>query len=175
MYKDKKFPLNKLWFAIAYGTEAGILKGCDWNFVIITIIATLVSYQSYGWGEYIGCVCGVGKPNPARSDCDLVDNIVDNIVIKFRGKVYKLTDYPVLFGWVGLSLRGLILSFIVGLALNSIPFMLCGLAMGTIYWFAGFIARKILKKYDKTGWNIGEWFFGFYLGLCLPICINIKM
>lgn len=168
-FTDKEFPLCKLWFAIAFGIEAGLLKGWNWNFVIITALATLVSYQAYGWGEYIGCVCGVGKPNPDRSDCDLVDNIVDNLVIKFRGKVYKLTDYPILFGWVGLSLRGLILSFIIGLALNSIPFMICGLAMGTVYWIAGIIARKILKKFDKTGWNLGEWFFGAYLGLMLAI------
>lgn len=166
-YTNKKVFLNKLWFAVAFGIEAGILKGWNWNFVIITALATWVSYQAYGWGEYVSCACGVGTPNPNRRDCELVDNIVDSLVIKFKGKVYKLTDYPILFGWVGLSLRGLILSFIIGLALNSMPFMVCGLAMGTIYWLAGLIARKILKKYDKTGWNLGEICFGFYLGLCL--------
>lgn len=165
---DKKLPLCKLWFAIAFGIEAGLLRGWNWNFVIITALATLVSYQVYGWGEYIGCVCGVGKPDPEHGDCDLVDSIVDNMQITWKGNViWKLTDCPILFGWVGLSLRGLILSFIIGLALNSIPFMLCGLAMGTIYWLAGVISRKILKKEDKTGWNLGEWFFGFYLGVCL--------
>ena len=181
MYKDKKFPLNKLWFAVAFGIEAGILKGCDWSLVITTMIATLFSYQSYGWGEYIGCLLCGSKPYDERSDCDLVDDIVDSLRITINARdikiwkftlhiphiSWKLSDHPIAWGWLGLSLRGLLLTFFIGLALNSMPFMVCGLAMGTIYWLAGLIARKILKKYDKTGWNLGEICFGFYLGLCL--------
>lgn len=166
MYKDKKFPLNKLWFAIAFGIEAGLLKGWNWNFVIITAIATLVSYQVYGWGEYIGCLLCGDKPSE-RSDCDLVDDIVDNLKIGCKGKVYKLTDYPVAWGWLGLSLRGLILTFIIGLALNSIPFMISGFAMGTVYWLGGQF-NKLIDD-GKCGWKWAEWFFGFYLGLMLII------
>lgn len=170
MYKDKKFPLNKLWFAVAFGIEAGFLKCWDWSLVITTMIATLVSYQIYGWGEYIGCLLCKSKPSE-RSDCDLVDEIVDNLKITYKGKVYKLTYYPVLFGWVGLSLRGLIMSFIIGLALNSIPFMLCGLAMGTVYWLGG-LFNKIIDD-GKCGWKWAEWFFGFYLGFCLYIFLKV--
>lgn len=162
---DKRLPLCKLWFAIAFGIEAGIIKSWDWAFVATTMIATFVSYQIYGWGEVLGCVCGVGKPNPDRSDCDLVDNIIDSLVIKFKGKVYKLTDYPILFGWVGTSLRGLIMTFIIGLALNSILFMLCGLSMGTIYWLAGLLNKFIDD--GKYGWRWAEWLYGGYLGLSL--------
>lgn len=170
MYKDKKFPLNKIWFAVAFGIEAGLLKGWDWSLVITTMIATLVGYQVYGWGEYIGCLLCKSKPSE-RSDCDLVDEIVDSLKITYKGKVYKLTDYPVLFGWVGLSLRGLILSFIIGLALNSISFMLCGLAMGTVYWLGG-LFNKIIDD-GKYGWKWAEWFFGFYLGFCLYIFLKV--
>jgi hypothetical protein len=170
-FTDKKFPLNKIWFALLYSAEYCYLTVWDFNKWLVSSIATLVSYQAYGWGEFISCVTGGGKPSE-RSDCDLVDDIVDNLKITYKGKVYKLTDYPVLFGWVGLSLRGLILTFIIGLAFNNIPYMLTGLGMGTCYWLGGIIGRKILKKEDKTSWNIGEWIFGAYLGLVLILCVR---
>lgn len=178
-YTDKKVFLNKIWFAIAFGIEAGILKGWDWALVITTMIATLFSYQSYGWGEYIGCLLCGSKPYPERSDCDLVDDIVDSLRITINARDikiwkftlhipqinWKLSDHPVAWGWLGLSLRGLLLTFFIGLALNSIWFMPTGFAMGTIYWLAG----KFNKLIDdgKCGWKWAEWFFGAYLGLML--------
>ena len=169
MYKDKKFPLNKIWFAVAFGIEAGILKGWDWSLAITTMIATLVSYQIYGWGEAVGCLLCGSKPYPERSDCDLIDDILDTAKITIKGKTIYLTDYPVLWGWCWLSLRGLILSFIIGLALNSIPFMLCGIAMGTVYWLGGQF-NKLIDD-GKCGWKWAEWFFGAYLGFCLYFLI----
>lgn len=165
---NKKFPLNKIWFAPFFAWCFCYLTKWSLNVWGIVAIATLVSYQLYGWGEYISCVTGGSKPSE-RSDCDLVDDIVDNLKATYKGKVYKLTEYPILFGWVGLSLRGLILSFIIGLAMQNIPFMLCGLGMGTCYWLGGVIGRRILKKQDKTSWNIGEIIFGFYLGFVLCV------
>ena len=164
---DKKVPLNKLWFAIAFGIEAGLLKGWDWALVVTTMIATLVSYKAYGWGEAVSCVCGVSKGNPDRRDCELIDDIMDNAKITIKGTVFKLVDFPILWGWCWLSLRGLIMTFIIGLALRSIPFMLTGLSMGTVYYFGGLFARKVLKKYDKTGWNISEYGEGAVLALSL--------
>ena len=163
-YTDKKVPLNKIWFAVAFGIEAGLLKGWDWALVITTMIATLVAYQVYGWGEYIGCLLCGSKPSE-RSDCDLVDSIVDSLKITFKGHTVKLTDYPVAFGWVGLSLRGLLLTFFIGLALNSICYMPCGLAMGTVYWLGGQFNK--LVDDGKDGWKWAEWFFGAYLGLMI--------
>lgn len=163
---DKKLPLCKLWFAIAFGIEAGLLKGWDWAFVITTMIATLFSYQSYGWGEYIGCLLCGEKPSE-RSDCDMVDDIVDNLKISFKGWEWKLIDHPVAFGWLGLSLRGLLLSFFIGLALNSVLFMPCGFMMGTVYWLGG-LFNKLVDD-GKCGWKWAEWFFGAYLGLMLVI------
>lgn len=179
MYKDKKFPLNKLWFAIAFGIEAGLLKGWDWAFVITTMIATLFSYQSYGWGEYIGCLLCGSKPYDERSDCDLVDDIVDSLRITINARDikiwkftlhipqinWKLSDYPVAWGWLGLSLRGLLLTFFIGLALNSIWFMPTGFAMGTVYWLGGRF-NKLIDD-GKYGWKWAEIFFGNYLALCL--------
>lgn len=163
-----KLPLNKIWFALFYAGAFCYLTSWSLNVFTIVAIATLVSYQEYGWGEYVGCVLGVAKPTE-RSDCSLVDDIVDTLKITWKGKVYKLTDYPVLFGWVGLSLRGLILTFTIGLAIQNIPYMLTGLAMGSIYWLGGWICRHI-KDDGKSGWNWAEWLFGFYLGLVLVLC-----
>ena len=141
------------------------------------LIASRLATQMHGWGEYAGCVLGVGKPNPERKDLPEVDDFLDNLKwdafdLKlwkwiFHIPAFNLLGHPILFGWLGLSARGLYLTFLIGLALNSIPFMLCGIMMGTIYWICGLFARKILKKYDKTGWNIAEYCFGMWLGLNL--------
>lgn len=166
-YTDKKFPLNKWWFAIYFACLVCTLKGWTLNLLLIMIIATRISTQIAGWGEYKACCLGVGKPNPKRKDFSELDEFLDN----FEFKGWKLIEHSILFGFVGLSIRGLYLSFIIGLALNSIPFMVCGIAWGVICYLCGLFARKVLKKYDKTGWNLDEWCFGFYLGLIL--CLEI--
>lgn len=186
---DKKFPICKWWFATAFSSMAFMLKyhhTFDFesiNYWIVMLIAARTSTQMAGWGEYCGCVLGIGKPNPERKDFPKVDDFLDNLRWDaFDIKIWKWTihipafnllDHSILFGWLGLSARGLYLSFLIGLALNSISFMLCGIMMGTIYWLCGLFARKILKKYDKTGWNISEWIFGGYLGLMLYICLHL--
>ena len=160
-----KLPLNKVWFALIYAGAFCYLTDWCFNIFVVLALATFVSYQVYGWGEYLGCLLLGAKPTE-RSDCDLIDDIVDNL---HWGDKY-LTDYPYLFGFIGTSLRGLIMTFIIGLAIQNIPYMLSGLGMGVCYGIAGLIARKALNKYDKTGWNIGEYIYGFYLGVAL--CIN---
>ena len=169
---DKKFPLNKWWFAVFYALATCYMEGWSWNLFFVMLIASRLCSQLYGWGEYVGClICG-SKPYPERSDCDLVDDIVDNAQVTIKGTTYKLTDFPVLWGWIGLSLRGLILSFIVGLALNSIPYMLCGFAMGTVYWLAGQFNKHVIDD-GKCGWKWSEYAFGAYLGVCLYIALKL--
>lgn len=177
LFTNKKFPINKWWFATWFACLACILKGWNLNFFLIMLIASRMATQMAGWGEYCGCVLGVGKPNPDRKDFPEVDDFLDNLKWDafdfkfwkwtFHIPAFNLLEHYILFGWLGLSARGLYLTFIIGLALNSIPFMLCGVMMGTIYWICGLIARKIFKVKDKTGWNLSEWCFGYYLGLCL--------
>ena len=166
-HTDKKFPLNKYWFAVFYALSACYLKGWETSFFFTMLIASILSSQLYGWGEGLGCVLGVGKPDPERRDCELIDDIMDCARISIKGREFKLIDFPIFWGWCWVSLRGLILTFIIGLALNSIPYMLCGLSMGTVYYLGGLFARKVLKKYDKTGWNLGELFWGIALGIFL--------
>lgn len=171
-----KFPLSKWWFALIFTLCAAYLQGWDTNYQLVLLIATRISTQIAGWGEYVGCVLGMAQPQPEREDLPKVDHILDNMKWEAHDvKVWKWTvhipafnllDHGVLFGWLGLTIRGLYMTFIIGLALRSIPFMLCGLAIGSIYWFAGWLYRKGLND-GKCGWNIGEWLYGFYLGLLL--------
>ena len=172
----KRLPLNKWWFATIFALCACWLKGWDWNYFLVVFIAARLSTQLAGWGEYVGCVLGMAQPQPDREDLPKVDHILDNMKWDAHDvKVWKWTihipafnllDHGVLFGWLGLTVRGLYMTFIIGLALQSIPFMLCGLAMGSIYWFAGWLYRLGLND-GKFGWNIGEWIYGFYLGVIL--------
>lgn len=164
-FTDKKFPLNKYWFAVCYAILACCLTDWKLDFALTMAIACLVSTQVYGWGEAVGCLLCGSKPTPERGDCDLIDDILDCAKITIKGKVFMLTDFPKLWGWCWLSLRGLILTFIIGLALNSIPYMFCGLSMGIIYLFGG-LFNKIIDD-GKYGWKWSEWFFGGTLGIFL--------
>lgn len=171
-----KFPLNKFWFAGIFSACDAWLHGWDLNRFSVMFIAVRLSTQLAGWGEYVGCVLGMAHPQPDREDLPKVDHILDNMkwdahdVKVWKWKIhipaFNLLDHGVLFGWLGLTIRGLYMTFIIGLALQSIPFMLCGLAMGSIYWFAGWLYRIGLND-GKGGWNIGEWIYGFYLGVIL--------
>lgn len=172
-----KFPLNKWWFAAIFASCSTWLYDCwEWNFFWVLFIAARLSTQLAGWGEYVGCVLGMAQPQPDREDLPKVDHILDNMkwdahdvkVWKWTVHIpaFNLLDHGVLFGWLGLTVRGLYMTFIIGLAQQSIPFMLCGLAMGSIYWFAGWLYKLGLDD-KKCGWNIGEWLYGFYLGVML--------
>ena len=174
----RRLPLNKWWFAAIFALCACWLKGWDWNYFLVVFIAARLSTQLAGWGEFVGCAIGAAKPQPERSDFAEADEFVDNFEIQERDiKIwkwnihiphFKLTDYPQLFGVVGLTFRGVYLSFIIGLALQSVPYMVWGLPMGVIYWFAGWLYRRGLND-GKSGWNIGEWLYGPYLGLGLVL------
>ena len=168
-FTDKKFPLNKIWFALFYAWAFCYLTEWSWNVWAVCAIAIFSSYQCAGWGEAVACVLGGGKVSD-RSDCPMIDDIVDNAKITYKGKVYKLTDYPVLFGWVWLSLRGLLSSFIMGLAFQNIPYMLTGLLMGTVYWIGGRIGKIIPD--GKNGWSWSEYLWGGVLYLCLYFCVK---
>ena len=76
-------------------------------------------------------------------------------------KIY-LYQYPRCFGFVGTSLTGVIITFILGLYLINFWVMISGLAMGICY-FIGEVFDRIVPD-NKSGWNWGEWIFGAYLG-----------
>jgi len=164
-FTDKKFPLNKWWFAVIFSLCACYLYKGDWNLFWVVLIASKMSTSICGWGEACGCALGIGKPSKTRVDNADFDEFCDN----FEFKGWKLIEHPICWGVVWLTLRGVLLSFIIGLALNNIPFMIIGAGMGLIYYLCGLFAREVLKKTDKTGWNLAEWCLGFYLGLMLCV------
>ena len=163
-FTKKNFPLNKIWFAVVFAFCAKYLFKENWNFFAVTAIATYMSTAICGWGEAVGCALGVAKPDPNRVDYADFDSFCDN----FHVKDWKLVDHPVLWGITWLTLRGVFLSFFIGLALNSVPYMLVGLPMGLIYWFGGWLFRLGIND-GKSGWNTSEWLFGAWLGLMLCV------
>ena len=178
--QGKKLPLNKWWFAAIFAACACWLKGWDWNYFLVVFIAARLSTQLAGWGEAVGCALGIAKPDPNRIDMYEADEFCNTFEVQERDvKIwkwtfhipnFKLIDHPQLWGVTYLTIRGIYLSFIIGLALHSIPFMICGLPMGIIYWFSGWLYRKGLND-GKFGWNTGEWLFGFWLGVCERWCL----
>jgi hypothetical protein len=177
-FTDKKFPLNKWWFAAWIAVMMCIYVGWSAPYFFTLLIAGRMASQIAGWGEAVGCALGVSKPNPDRYDYYDFDEFCDNFEIKERDiKIwkwtihiphYKLIDHPVTYGVVWLTLRGLLFTFLIGLALNSIPYMLWGAPMGLIYWFAGWVNRHI-RDDGKSGWYRAEWLFGGYLGIGLVL------
>lgn len=156
----KKIPLNKIWYAIFFA----YLFCEDWKTFLVYFIACYTSYQLYGWGRYIGALCSGGKVSEEK-ECELIDDLLDNCRITWKGKVYKLIDYPRLYGFLGTSLTGLIITFLWGLALNNLGLMQAGIGMGVCYWL-GTLLEKIYPL-GKSGWNWGEWIFGAYMGAWL--------
>lgn len=171
-----KLPANKLWFGALFACCACAIRGWDLNYWLLVFISCYVAVMFAGWGEYVGCALGIAKPQENRSDFAQADEFLDTFEIQERDiKIwkwnihiphFKLIEHPILFGVAGLTMRGLFMSFVIGLSIDSITFMLTGAAMGIIYWFAGWLYRKGIDD-GKSGWNIGEWLFGFWEGLCL--------
>lgn len=121
---------------------------------IIGIIAAYTSYQLYGWGKYVGAVTG-GNLNKEEKECELIDDLLNCETLYTR---------PRLYGFLGTSLTGLIITFIIGLAFGELLFMVSGIGMGFCYWL-GHIVCDYVKDDGKSGWSWGEWIFGAYLGL----------
>ena len=181
---DKKFPLNKLWFAAWFACMACILKGWSLKFWIVTFIASRVATLIAGWGEGVGCALGLSKPDPKRTDYLDFDEFCDNFGIDRTFEIkertikiwkwtihiphivkkikWRLIDHPQLFGVVWLTLRGILLTFLIGLATNSVFYMAWGAPMGVIYWLSGWFARNV-KDDGKGGWYYAEFLYGSYL------------
>lgn len=157
---NKKFPLCKWWFATWFACLACILNGWEWQYFITVFIASRMATCIAGWGEAVGCALGLGGPNPNRNDYLDFDEFCDN----FHIGSWKLVDHPQLFGVVWLTMRGVLLTFLIGLATNSLLYIPWGASMGVIYWLSGLFARKV-KDDGKHGWHIAELAYGFWLGI----------
>lgn len=168
LFTNKKFPLCKWWFAIWFACLSCILNGWSLKHWIVMFIASKMATCICGWGEAVGCALGISKPNPNRTDYLDFDEFCDN----FHIGNWKLVDHPQLFGVVWLTMRGVLLTFLIGLAANSLLYILWGAPMGLIYWFAGYINRHV-RDDGKYGWYRAEWLFGAYLSLGLFTVVKI--
>lgn len=166
-FTNKNFPLHKMYFAFYFACLSCIANGWSWKYWLVIFIATRMSTQIAGWGEAVGCALGCAKPNPNRNDYLDFDEFCDN----FHIGDWKLIEHPQLYGVVWLTLRGILLTFLIGLALNNLWYMIWGMPMGLIYWFAGWLYRIGLDD-GKNGWNIAEWIYGIYLTIGLLYALS---
>ena len=164
-HTDKKFPLNKWWFAVFFALGACFLKGWHIDLGLTCLIAGYMCTAISGWGSYIGALYS-GKVSDDKDDLNITAFVQDKVFDKFLKKDYK--EYGKLYGFITLSLRGGLTTFLLGLALNSVPYMFVGLLQGTVYWLGGWTCRHVYDD-GKYGWKISEWYWGAVLGLTLKI------
>lgn len=162
-----RLPLCKWWFAVIWtGCFIYLTKNHDWTSfdywqrIISVFIGARLSTQFCGWGEAVGCALGLREPDPKEMNELDFDEFCDS-------KPYLL-KHPQLYGIVWLTLRGVLLSYLIASPMNNLLLMLAGAPMGLIYWFSGWLYRKGLND-GKGGWRIAEWLYGFYLGLMLDL------
>lgn len=160
-----RLPLCKLWFCVIYTVCAVLLTGItDWQYIVCLLIGSKLSTSFCGWGEAVGCALGTRKPDPKEMNELDFDEFCDN----FEYKGWKLIDHPQAYGVVWLTMRGVLLSYLIASPMNNVWLILTGAPMGLIYWFAGWLYRHGIND-GKSGWRTAEWLFGFYLGITLVL------
>jgi hypothetical protein len=164
----KKVPANKIWYAVFFGIVCYRFIEPSLEVFLIGFLDCYVSYQLYGWGLYLGRLLLGGTLDPEKDrECELIDDLLYSVKIKVGGNEVSLTQYPRLFGFLGMSLTGLIITFLWGLSLNNMVLIISGCGMGVCYYL-GSLLNKLVSD-DKAGWNWGEWIFGAYAGLILGL------
>ena len=160
-----KVPLCKWWFTAAITASAVYLTGnTDWKFIVCMFVGGRLSTSFCGWGEAVGCALGIRKPDPKEMNELDFDEFCDN----FEYKGWKLIDHPQAYGVVWLTLRGVLLSYLIASPLNNVWYLIAGAPMGIIYWFAGWCYRHGFND-GKYGWRLAEYYFGLYLGIMLCV------
>lgn len=160
-----KIPLCKWFFATIWTACAVYLtKNYDYQYILSVFIGARLATAFCGWGEAVGCALGTRKPEPKEMNELDFDEFCDN----FHIKNWKLIEHPQAYGVVWLTLRGVLLSYLIASPMNNLLLMLAGAPMGLIYWFAGWLYRKGVDD-GKRGWRTAEWLYGFYLGVVLAI------
>lgn len=164
----KKLPLNKIWFPLYIGALIAVATDGGFKGFITGFLASYIGQQICGWGKAAGAATTGIINNPDEKECEMIDDLLDNLKITIKGHtIYVKESYPVLWALLWLALRGLVWTFLIGLSLQSVNYMLCGAAMGIIYCTTGYICREFFHKMDKTAWNISEWIYGGWMTFCL--------
>ena len=150
-------PGGKLYFPLYLGLLAYFTEKVDIEGAICTAVAGYIGQQIVGWGAYIGSLTIGAAPG---TEAEMIDEIINAANFTIDGKKRYLKNYPRAWGFAGLFLRGLVWSFPVGLAVNSLPVMLCGALMPVCYTIPAVVLYKTDHNRDKTAWNVGEYIWG---------------
>lgn len=165
-FTDKKFPLNKWWFAVYFACLSCTLKGWQWDLLITSIVAGYMCTAFSGWGSYIGALYSGKISETDKDDLNITAFVQDIWFPKVLHKDYK--EHGKLYGFWCLTFRGGLTTFILGLAVNSILYCCVGLLQGIVYWFGGWTCRHIYDD-GKNGWKISEWYWGTVLAGALCV------
>lgn len=140
-------PMVRTLNAVAFGVFLAVTQQSPWFF----ISGTLAMYvgQSLGWGSYIGAMIDRRITNP--NEVVVIDLIID-----------PLFNKPWLWGFAGLTLRGLFWGAVVTLATLSAWPLLAGALMGVAYAVA-IEGASLLGRNREKGWSGGEYIFGAIL------------
>ena len=160
----KWLPFNKIFFPLFMLVLVYYLGSHSWKESLCVFIGAFVGQQICGWGKYISALT-VGYLDRDEIEVYAIDDVCNSIKIKN----WKLIEHPRCYGFVALALRGLIWTSGIGLAINTLWYILIGLLMPVAYSIPTLILLKTKHNKDKTAWNIGEWIWGFTMifFLCL--------
>lgn len=160
-----RLPLCKWWFCTLWTLCCYYWNpSMCWQQIVSIFIGARLATAFCGWGEAVSCALGTRKPDPKEMNELDFDEFCDN----FEYKGWKLIEHPQLYGIVWLTLRGVLLSYLIASPMNKLSLMLAGAPMGLIYWFAGWLYRRGLND-GKHGWRTAEYLYGFYLGAVLEL------
>lgn len=177
-----RLPLCKWWFCVVWTLcSIYLTPTLDWNSwlfwekIISIAIGARLSTAFCGWGEAVTLALSARKkPDPKEMNeldfdefCDTFE-WAEHKIFKWIIPAGKLIEHPQLYGIVWLTLRGVLLSYLMASPMNSLGLMLWGAPMGVIYWFAGWLYRHGLDD-GKSGWRTAEWLYGGWLGIGLVI------
>lgn len=168
-----KAPLNKIWYALGFACYGCVYFSWNIENFVIGFLASFIGTQAYGWGLYAGRLIHGGelKPNLTQyRECELIDDLLYSISWTIKGKKTHLYEKPRLFGFLGMTLTGLIISFLMGLFTADLVIMISGLGMELCY-LAGIYINKLLPAEKNGELNCGHWLFGAYLGAVLAYMV----
>ena len=154
----KWLPFNKIFFPLFMLVLVYYLGSHSWKESLCVFVGAFAGQQICGWGKYISALT-IGDFDREETEVYAIDKICDKYFL----------EKPRLYGFVALALRGLIWTSGIGLAINTLWYILIGLLMPVAYSIPTLILLKTKHNKDKTAWNIGEWIWGFTMifFLCL--------
>lgn len=148
--------------AVLYGLDITAWSSTTWNDVAWYTTAMWAG-RSLGWGEYIGAM--IDKKIHSGDEVDFID-----------AAIKKYTDRPVLWGFLGLTLRGGLWGMFIALVAHSIIPALAGSLMGCVYFCTIKIADLQDGKADTVGankgWGYGEYVFGGILWMSCAYALS---